>query len=207
MLIAVAGNIGTGKTTLVGRLAKHFRFRAEYEAVHENPYLSLFYEDMQRWAFPLQVYFLGHRFRQGLNLEKHDTGVVLDRTIYEDADVFAKNLYRSSYLSKVDYENYLNLYQSMVLIVPKPDILVYLKGKPENLKYRISHRGKRGERSYEQSISLSYLKDLNDCYASWIESYSYSPIITVDIDTIDLAKDEHFETLLKNIQNQKRCVT
>ncbi|MDF9797647.1 deoxyadenosine/deoxycytidine kinase [Catalinimonas alkaloidigena] len=207
MLIAVAGNIGTGKTTLVRKLADYFGYQAEYEAIHENPYLSLFYRDMERWAFPLQVYFLGHRFRQGLSLNDRESGVILDRTIYEDANVFAKNLYRSNYLSQVDYENYLSLYQSMVGLIPKPDILVYLKGKPKNLKYRISHRSEGGIRSFEREISLAYLKNLDLCYASWISNYTYSTTLTIDIDTIDLAKDEHFETLVKNIQNQKRCVT
>lgn len=207
MFIAVAGNIGTGKTTLVERLSMHFGYRAEYEAVQHNPYLAQFYEDMHRWAFPLQVYFLGHRFRQGLEIKEHGSGVVLDRTMDEDANVFAKNLYRSSYLTKIDYENYLTLYHSMVKLLPKPDVVVYLKGSPEKLQSRISQRSKAGERSFENEIPLSYLKDLNSCYQTWIESYDDSAVITIDINQIDLAKDEYFEKLVQNIQSQKRCVT
>lgn len=207
MLIAVAGNIGTGKTTLVRRLSEHFGYKAEYEAIQTNPYLSLFYQDMHRWAFPLQVYFLGHRFKQGLAIGNYESGVVLDRTIYEDANVFAKNLFSLEYLTKVDYNNYLNLYQSMVGLIPKPDLLVYLKGSPEKLKSRINERSGLGERSFEDTIPLSYLQHLDRCYREWIESYDYSPIITIDIDVIDLAEDKYFETLVQNIQNQKRCVT
>lgn len=207
MLIAVAGNIGTGKTTLVKRLADLLGYTAEYEAVQQNPYLAQFYQDMHRWAFPLQVYFLGHRFRQGLEISKNESGVVLDRTIYEDANVFARNLFHSAYLTKMDYDNYLNLYQTMVELVPKPDLLVYLKGSPEKLKSRITQRSGLGERSYENEIPLSYLQDLDRCYQEWIESYNYSSVVTVDINQIDLAKDEHFEKLVQNIQNKKRCVT
>lgn len=207
MIIAVAGNIGTGKTTLVRQLSDHFGYKAEFEATQQNPYLAQFYEDMHRWAFPLQVYFLGHRFKQGLAISNDASGVVLDRTIYEDANVFAKNLYRSAYLTEMDYENYLNLYNTMVKLIPKPDVVVYLKGSPEKLKARINQRSDSGERSYENVIPLSYLQDLDSCYREWIESYKYSPVITIDINQIDLAKDEHFEKLVQNIQSQKRCVT
>lgn len=207
MIIAVAGNIGTGKTTLVRRLSDHFGYEAEFEATQQNPYLAQFYEDMYRWAFPLQVYFLGHRFKQGLAINNYASGVILDRTIYEDANVFAKNLYRSAYLTEIDYENYLNLYHTMVKLIPKPDIVVYLKGSPEKLKARVNQRSDLGERSYENVIPLSYLQDLDRCYREWIESYNYSPVITIDINRIDLAKDKHFEKLVQNIQSQKRCVT
>ncbi len=207
MLLAVSGNIGSGKTTLVKRLSETFGYQAEFEATQENPYLAKFYEDMHRWAFPLQVYFLGHRFRQGIALNKLGAGAVLDRTIYEDANVFAKNLYRSAYLSKVDYENYLSLYQSMIEFVPKPDLLIYLQGSSEKLKIRINQRSDSGERSYENEIPLSYLEDLNCCYEEWIEVYEYSPVITIDIETIDLIDDKHFINLVQHIKSKKRCDT
>jgi len=206
MVIAVAGNIGTGKTTLVRRLSDQLEFTAEYEAARNNPYLSLFYKDMQRWAFPLQVYFLGCRFKQGLKLKEQQSGVVLDRTIYEDAEIFAKNLYESEILSEIDYKNYLNLYQSMQGLTPTPDLLVFLEGSPELLKERILERS-RLERSYEKDIPLTYLKRLNKYYSAWVSKYTYSPKISINIDQIDLAKNEHFETLLEKIQNLKKCVT
>ena len=144
MLLAVSGNIGAGKTTLVQRLSEHFGFEAAYEAVEHNPYLEFFYEDMARWCFPLQVYFLSHRFRQGLKLREKSDHVVLDRTIYEDAHIFAKNLHESGFMTEIAYQTYPNLYDHMVPLGPAPDLLIFLKGNPEILAERISGRGQAG---------------------------------------------------------------
>jgi deoxyadenosine/deoxycytidine kinase len=203
MLIAVSGNIGAGKTTLVSRLAEHFGCKAEYEATEDNPYLERFYQDMKRWAFPLQVYFLSHRFRQGLRLRDSKKGIILDRTIYEDAHVFARNLHQSAYMTDTDYQTYLSLYQSMVELIPPPDLLIYLKASPEKLGNRISGRGAKGERAFEQNIPNQYLQDLNQLYESWINHYHHSPVLKLNVDDVDLAKDENFKKLLKNIQNHR----
>lgn len=201
MIIAVSGNIGAGKTTLVKRLSVHFGFRAELEAVSHNPYLELFYQDMKRWSFPLQVYFLSHRFRQGLSLANQGKGVVLDRTIYEDAHIFARNLRESGYMSETDFDTYLHLYEGMVELVKPPDLLIYLKASTTQLQRRISGRGVSGERSYEEGIPAAYLNDLNSMYEQWIAHYRQSPLLTIDVDNTDLTNDIAFEKLLETVQN------
>jgi deoxyadenosine/deoxycytidine kinase len=205
MLIAVSGNIGAGKTTLVQRLSTRLGYQAEYEAVHENPYLQRFYDDMQRWSFPLQVYFLSHRFRQGLGLKNYQR-VVIDRTIYEDAHIFARNLYDSGYMSETDYHTYLNLYENMVPLVPQPSLMVYLKGSPGKLAERIAGRSKTGERAYEGNIPLAYLSDLNKRYESWIQNeYNHSPVIQLDVEETDLNDEASFEKLVETVQSFKNA--
>jgi len=201
MIIAVSGNIGAGKTTLVKRLSHALNYRAEYEAIDQNPYLEQFYYDMKRWSFPLQVYFLSHRFRQGMNLNHDGQGVVLDRTIYEDAWVFAQNLHRSGHMSDKDYKTYLHLYEGMVKLVPAPDLLIYLQASPKLLAGRIKTRGKSGDRTFEESIPTAYLRDLNHFYEEWIGQYSDSEIYTIDIDQIDLAQESEFKKLLETVQH------
>lgn len=203
MLVAVSGNIGAGKTTLVRRLSRRLGFEPAYEAVADNPYLEHFYQDMQRWAFPLQIYFLSHRFEQGLKLRGHRHGVVLDRTIYEDAHIFARNLYESGLMSATEYETYLKLYQNMVPLVPEPSLLIFLKGSPQTLVERISGRGKAGERSYEGEIPTPYLHDLNERYKDWIRQYDHSPVIHIDVEKTDLNDETSFENLVETVQSFK----
>lgn len=200
MIIAVSGNIGAGKTTLVKRLSAHLGFRSELEAVDRNPYLELFYQDMKRWSFPLQVYFLSHRFRQGLSLEYQGKGVVLDRTIYEDAQVFARNLLECGYMTETDFDTYLHLYDGMVELVKAPDLLIYLKASPEKLVQRISGRGSEGERSFEGNIPKQYLVQLHQRYEEWISQYQKSPLVVVDVNETDLADDSAFDKLLETVQ-------
>jgi deoxyadenosine/deoxycytidine kinase len=205
MFIAVSGNIGAGKTTLVSKLADHFGYHAEYEAVNKNPYLEDFYRDMKRWSFPLQVYFLGHRFRQGLLISELKQGIVLDRTIYEDAHVFAANLRNSGLMSERDYQNYLHLYETMVVFIHPPDVIIYLKGSVTQLSDRVGHRSKMGDRKYERAIPDEYLQDLNLCYHRWISGYQHSPVIEIDIDETDLAEEANFEKLTEKIKEYENA--
>jgi len=201
MLVAISGNIGAGKTTLVSRLADHLGWHAEFEAVDHNPYLEAFYQDMPRWAFQLQVYFLSHRFRQGRSLITRKQSVVLDRTIYEDAHVFARNLYDSSILTETDFRTYLNLYETMADLVAVPNLLIYLHASVRKLDERIHGRVARGDRAFEGDIPQTYLQDLNHRYEDWISQYNYSPVIRIDIDQTDLAEEVNFRTLVKNIRS------
>ncbi|MFP4506401.1 MAG: deoxynucleoside kinase [Cyclobacteriaceae bacterium] len=203
MFIAVSGNIGTGKTTLVKKLSEKLSYQAEFEAVADNPYLEDFYQDMKRWAFPLQVYFLGHRFRQGLKISENKGGIVLDRTIYEDAHVFAYNLRTTGLMSERDYHNYHLLYETMQTHIKAPDVLVYLRGSVEQLLHRINQRSDQGDRAYESKIPASYLQDLNRSYERWIGQYDHSAVITINIDDTDLSESQHFEKLVKDIQRYK----
>ncbi|MEM6845466.1 MAG: deoxynucleoside kinase [Bacteroidota bacterium] len=202
MVIAVSGNIGAGKTTLVNRLAQHFYARAELEAVSDNPYLNDFYQDMGRWAFPLQIYFLSHRFEQGLRIASHTGTVILDRTIYEDAHIFARNLFQSGFLSQRDYQNYCHLYETMISLVPPPDLIIYLKGSVATLQQRIRqrHLSQDQQRQHENTIPDDYLENLNQCYNSWIRNFSLSQVFTIDIDLVDLAEENAFQELLKDVK-------
>ncbi|MEM9673710.1 MAG: deoxynucleoside kinase [Bacteroidota bacterium] len=202
MFIAVSGNIGAGKTTLVTRLAQHFGGRAELEAVRDNPYLNDFYQDMTRWAFPLQIYFLSHRFEQAIGVASRPEPVILDRTIYEDAHIFAYNLFKSGYLSNRDYRNYHHLYETMIDLVPPPDLVIFLKGSVTILQQRIQqrHATQDSQRQHENIIPEEYLRNLNECYDRWIATFSLSPVFTIDIDLVDLAEGQAFEQLLKNIE-------
>lgn len=181
MHIAVAGNIGSGKTTLTELLAKQYGWEAHYEDVDENPYLNDFYDDMQRWSFNLQIYFLKSRFNQIMEIRKSGKNVVQDRTIYEDAMIFAPNLYDMGLMSERDFKNYCNLFDLMGSMIQAPDLLIYLKSSVPTLVNQIQKRG----RDYEETIRLDYLKNLNDRYESWITDYTQGNLLIIDADNID----------------------
>jgi len=182
MHIAVAGNIGSGKTTLTGLLAKHYKWKAHYEDVETNPYLSSFYEDMRRWSFNLQVYFLNSRFRQVIEIRKGNKNVIQDRTIYEDAYIFAPNLHAMGLMTLRDFENYSSLFELMNSFIQMPDLLIYLKADVPKLVEQIQKRG----RDYENSIRLDYLSALNERYESWIESYK-GKLLVIDVKELNFS--------------------
>ena len=193
MHIAVAGNIGSGKTTLAGMLAKHFGWEPLYESVDDNPYLVSFYEDMQRWSFNLQVYFLNTRFRQVVEIRKKKKDIIQDRTIYEDAYIFAPNLHAMGLMPTRDFENYSSLFDLMMQFLQPPDLLIYLKADVPTLVSQIQKRG----REYEVSIRLDYLKSLNDRYEAWISNYNAGKLLIVDVNTIKFAETpEDFGTII-----------
>ncbi|MBC8147883.1 MAG: deoxynucleoside kinase [Bacteroidetes bacterium] len=181
MHIAIAGNIGSGKTSLTRLLSKNFNWQAHYEDVDDNPYLNSFYEDMQRWSFNLQIFFLNSRFRQVIEIRKKTKTVVQDRTIYEDAYIFAPNLHEMGLMPSRDFENYKSLFELMVSFIQPPDLLIYLKSSIPNLVNQIQKRG----REYESSIRLDYLKSLNEKYELWVESYDIGKLLIIDVDHID----------------------
>ncbi|HHU58448.1 deoxynucleoside kinase [Geofilum rhodophaeum] len=185
MHIAIAGNIGSGKTTLAGLLAKHYGWEAHFEEVDENPYLPDFYEDMKRWSFNLQVYFLNSRFSQIVKFRQLEHTVVQDRTIYEDAYIFATNLYDMGLMSKRDFDNYLSLFELMTSLIQPPDLLIYLRASVPTLVRQIELRG----RSYEAGIRLDYLKRLNERYEGWMMKYQAGNVLTVNVDDNDFIKD------------------
>ena len=185
MHIAVAGNIGSGKTTLTELLAKHYGWEAHYEDVDENPYLNDFYDDMQRWSFNLQIYFLKSRFTQIMEIRNSGKNVVQDRTIFEDAKIFAPNLYDMGLMSERDFQNYCNLFQLMSSMVQPPDLLIYLRSSVPTLVNQIQKRG----RDYEETIRLDYLKNLNDRYENWISNYKNGNLLIVDADNIDFLEN------------------
>jgi deoxyadenosine/deoxycytidine kinase len=184
MHIAIAGNIGAGKTTLASKLAQHFSWDVHLESVDDNPYLKDFYEDMPRWAFHLQVFFLNSRYNQTRAIEKRTRGVIQDRTIYEDAHIFAKNLRSSDMLSERDYENYFRLYESMITMVQPPDLLIYLKADLPKLIHQIQKRN----RDYESGIRLDYLKKLNEHYDEWIANYKHGKLLVIDVNNLDFVE-------------------
>lgn len=179
--IAIAGNIGAGKTTLSTQLGKHFNWEVHYESTANNPYLSDFYNDMKRWAFNLQIYFLNSRYQQVLKILQGDVTVVQDRTIYEDAFIFAPNLHDMGLMSSRDFQNYFELFQTMSSQIQPPDLLIYLKASIPTLVAHIQARG----REYEGSMSLDYLKRLNERYDSWIGSYDEGKLLIINADEID----------------------
>lgn len=182
MHIAIAGNIGSGKTTLCGLLAKHFGWDPHYEDVETNPYLPSFYEDMQRWSFNLQIYFLNSRFRQVIDIRNSGKTVVQDRTIYEDAYIFAPNLHTMNLMSSRDFQNYSSLFELMSQFVKPPDLLIYLRASVPTLVNQIQKRG----RDYENSIRLDYLKSLNDRYEAWISGYNHGKLLIVEVDNLNI---------------------
>ncbi len=184
MHIAVAGNIGSGKTTLTELLSKHYRWEANYEDVDENPYLNDFYEDMQRWSFNLQIYFLNSRFNQILDIRKLGKTVIQDRTIYEDSYIFAPNLHSMGLMSTRDFENYFTLFNLMSSLVQPPDLLIYLRATVGTLVQQIQKRG----RKYENSIRIDYLKRLNERYEAWIASYNLGKMMVVDVDNLNFSE-------------------
>ena len=196
MHIAVAGNIGSGKTTLTRILSKHFSWEPHFEDVDDNPYLNDFYADMQRWSFNLQVYFLNSRFSQILEIRKSDKTVIQDRTIYEDAYIFAPNLHSMGLMTTRDFENYYTLFNLMVSLVQPPDLIIYLRASVPTLVNQIQKRG----RKYEDSIRLDYLKRLNERYESWVETYKDGKLLVVDADSMDfLGNPEHINQVIDKI--------
>lgn len=185
--IAIAGNIGAGKSTLTGLLAKHFGWQAYYESVDDNPYLSDFYEDMRRWSFNLQIYFLSSRFRHQREILTSINDFIQDRTIYEDVEIFAKNLYEMGLMSERDYENYRSLFGEMVSYLRPPDLLIYLRAHVPTLVRQIQVRG----REYENTIRIDYLERLNQHYENWIHSYPDQKLVieTDDLDFVNRPED------------------
>ncbi len=186
MHVAIAGNIGSGKTTLTTKLSKHYKWEAHYEDVENNPYLNDFYKDMQRWSFNLQVYFLNSRFRQILNIKSSGKDFIQDRTIYEDAFIFAPNLHSMGLMSTRDFENYEQLFSLMDSFVQGPDLLIYLRASTTTLVSQIQKRG----RDYENSIRLDYLTRLNERYEAWISEYTKGKLLIIDVDDINFSENE-----------------
>ncbi len=199
MYIAIAGNIGSGKTTLAEKLGKNYHWEVEYEAVEMNPYLSDFYTDMKSWAFHIQVYFLNSRFRQNQRIRKMKGSIIQDRTIYEDSQVFAKNLNENGYLNDRDYDTYLGLFESMSEFIKPPDLLIYLKADIPKLVERIHNRG----RAYETLIRLEYLRDLNTLYENWIHEYSESKVLTINTNLLNFDRNvEDFAYVVNLIESE-----
>jgi len=195
--IAVAGNIGAGKTSLVEFLCRRYRLKPFYEPNDTNPYLADFYRDMRRWAFHSQVYFLSHKFRLHRQLERYPGTVIQDRTIYEDAEIFAKNLHRSRRISKRDYATYRELYETIRRDLTPPDVMIFLRCSVRTMRQRIRTRG----RGMEKNIPARYLHNLDRLYGEWIASYDLSPVIEIDSDRIDYVTDLiHRIDLLKKIE-------
>ena len=186
MHVAIAGNIGSGKTTLATKLSKHYKWEAHYEDVENNPYLNDFYKEMQRWAFNLQVYFLNSRFRQILSIKESGKSYIQDRTIYEDAFIFAPNLHAMGLMSSRDFNNYQELFNLMESFIQGPDLLIYLRASTATLVEQIQKRG----RDYENSIRLDYLTRLNERYEAWIAEYSKGKVLIVDVDDLNFSEEE-----------------
>ena len=196
MHIAIAGNIGSGKTTLTQKLAKHYGWNAEFEDVEDNPYLRDFYGDMRKWSFHLQVYFLNSRFQQIRKIRENEVTTIQDRTIYEDAYIFAANLHHSNLIDERDYQNYLNLFTSMIMHTQAPDLLIYLRADIPKLVHQIQKRG----RDYEDTIRLDYLKNLNKHYEDWIGSYDNGKLLIIDVNNMDFVERvEDFSTILNKV--------
>lgn len=196
MHIAIAGNIGSGKTTLTALLAKHYKWDAHYEDVDDNPYLNDFYKDMQRWSFNLQVYFLKSRFGQVKEIHASEKNVIQDRTIYEDAFIFAPNLHAMGLMSTRDFENYFSLFQLMETFIPAPNLLIYLRSSVANLVGQIQKRG----RDYENSIRIDYLTRLNERYEAWISEYDNGKLLIIDVDDMDFENNkEDLGTIINRI--------
>lgn len=196
MHVAIAGNIGAGKTTLTKLLAKHYKWEPHYEDVVENPYLEDFYNKMERWSFNLQIYFLNSRFRQILQIRESGKKVIQDRTIYEDAYIFAPNLHAMGLMANRDFENYKSLFDLMESVVQGPDLLIYLRSSIPNLVSQIHKRG----REYENTISIDYLSRLNERYEAWIHNYDKSNLLIIDVDVINFVdKPEDLGNIITKI--------
>lgn len=184
--VAIAGNIGAGKTTLTDLLAKHYNWEPRYEDVENNPYLNDFYQDMPRWSFNLQVYFLNNRLKQIIDIQNGSTTVIQDRTIYEDAHIFAPNLHEMGLMSTRDFENYISLFRTICKQIRPPDLLIYLKSSLPTLVSQIERRG----RAYEDNIRLDYLKQLNQYYENWIENYKEGRLLVISVDNLNFADNK-----------------
>ena len=199
MHIAIAGNIGSGKTTLTDLLAKHYGWKAHYENADNNPYLDDFYNDMQHWSFNLQIYFLNERFGQIQEIRNSGLTVIQDRTIYEDAHIFAANLHSMGLVSMRDYTTYRSLFDKMVSFIQPPDLLIYLRASVPTLVRQIQKRG----RAYESGIRLDYLSKLNERYEEWIGQYTLGKLLVVDVDTVHFDEDqEDLQTIVNRIDTQ-----
>ncbi len=196
LYVAMAGNIGAGKTTLTRLIAEHYHWEPYYEPVVNNPYLDDFYADMKRWSFHLQIYFLAKRFQSMIEIQKNEVSVVQDRTIYEDVEIFARNLYRREEMSERDFKTYSELFYDMVAFINKPDLVIYLRARPEVLVERIMQRGRQSEKN----IPIGYLKQLNEAYEKWIARYSaQNRVLIVDSETFDPNRDA---TILEIIDDE-----
>jgi deoxyadenosine/deoxycytidine kinase len=195
--VAIAGNIGAGKTTLTELLGKHFVWDVHYETTEDNPYLSDFYMDMKRWSFNLQVFFLSNRYQQILRIQQGDRTVIQDRTIFEDAYIFAPNLASMGLMERRDYENYRNLFEAIVSQIKAPDLLIYLRAGIPTLVEHIHRRG----RDYEGSISIDYLKKLNERYEEWISGYTSGKLLIINSDELDFEHNKtHLGQVLESVQ-------
>lgn len=196
LFIAIAGNIGTGKTTLTKMLADHYGWKPHFESVSDNPYLKDFYDDMSRWSFPLQIYFLNHRFKVHKEVGASNYSAIQDRSIYEDCHIFARNLFEGGKMEERDYRNYLDLYQEMIKLLPPPDLMIYLRKSVPKLEAQIKRRG----RDFEQNIPLDYLQCLNRYYEEWIGSYNTGRLLVIDSNELDfVARPEDFDFIARSI--------
>ena len=199
MHIAIAGNIGAGKTTLTNLLAKHYRWSPHYESVTENPYLDDFYGSMERWSFNLQIYFLNSRFRQIMEIKESGKNIIQDRTIYEDANIFAPNLHAMGLMTNRDFGNYQSLFELMERLVTPPDLLIYLRASIPTLVGQIHRRG----REFENSISIDYLSRLNERYEAWITKYTKGKLLIIDIDNLNIVDNrEDLGSIIDRIDAQ-----
>jgi len=199
MHIAIAGNIGAGKTTLTSLLAKHYKWEPHYESVAENPYLDDFYGSMERWSFNLQIYFLNSRFRQILEIRESGKNIIQDRTIYEDAHIFAPNLHAMGLMTNRDFGNYETLFELMERLVSPPDLMIYLRASIPTLVGQIHKRG----RDFENSISIDYLSRLNERYEAWITTYKKGKLLIIDIDNLNIVDNpEDLGSIIDRIDAQ-----
>jgi deoxyadenosine/deoxycytidine kinase len=199
--IAVAGNIAVGKSTLTALLTENLGWEAYYEAVDDNPYLADFYQDMRQWSFHSQIFFLSRRLRDHRQILDRPGTVVQDRSVYEDAEIFAENLHRQGHMSERDYRTYREMYQAMTLFLPPPDLIVYLRASVPTLLQRIRTRG----REFEREVSAEYLGQLNQLYEEWIEGFSLGPVLTVPSDNLDFVKyNSHMELIAAKIVEKLR---
>lgn len=200
MHVAIAGNIGAGKTTLTQLLAKHYKWEAQLEDVVDNPYLDDFYNQMERWSFNLQVYFLNSRFSQVLKIRESGKNIIQDRTIYEDANIFAPNLHSMGLMTNRDFKNYSSLFGLMESLVQSPDLIIYLRSSIPNLVSQIHKRG----RDYENSISIDYLSRLNERYEAWIHGYDKGRLLIIDVDNLDFVENEKdLRFIISKIDDEK----
>lgn len=199
MHIAIVGNIGAGKTTLTELLAKHLGYQAHYEDVDHNPYLEDFYNDMKRWSFNLQIYFLNNRFQQIMDIQNNNRNIIQDRTIYEDAYIFAENLHDMGLMTSRDYDNYRAIFDNLTSFIKPPDLIIYLKASVPTLVNNIQRRG----REYEAGIRLDYLSKLNEKYKNWIDSYKQGKLLIIDKDNLDFAnKPEDLGVVIQSIERE-----
>jgi deoxyadenosine/deoxycytidine kinase len=196
IFVAVAGNIGTGKTTLSNMLANHFRWKAHFESVSDNPYLSDFYVDMKRWSFPLQIYFMTHRVKAHQQITEGTSSAIQDRTIYEDANIFARNLFEQNLMEERDYRNYLEVYKVVTSTLQAPDLMIYLRKSLPRLKAQIKKRG----RDYEQDMPSEYLSNLNRYYDEWIQGYDLGKKLVIESDDLDFVANRHdFDAICQKV--------